>query len=107
MTDYIKREDAKADIVWLIKDIEAKENITVVDALFGYESTEDYVDELISFRGPADVAPVVHGEWEEVERGDSLWRKCSHCHTLFLGISDARYHYCPNCGAKMDGGAHE
>nr|DAJ54723.1 MAG TPA: zinc-ribbon containing domain protein [Caudoviricetes sp.] len=57
----------------------------------------------------ADVAPVVHGRWihdgRRIERGID-WCHCSEC-----GKSDnfcARTNYCPNCGAKMDGGAdHE
>lgn len=52
----------------------------------------------------ADVAPVVHGRW--IEDG-SLIITCSECKRGYNLI--AKYtHYCPNCGAKMDGGAdHE
>lgn len=45
---------------------------------------------------PADVAPVVHGEWIE---GKELER-CSICGKK--GFPD--WPYCPKCGAKMDGG---
>ena len=48
----------------------------------------------------ADVAPVVHGR--KIEDGDigCFWL-CSLCgECLPYGAS-----YCPNCGAKMDGGA--
>ena len=48
----------------------------------------------------ADVAPVVHGRWIEDE---SLIITCSECKRGYNLI--AKYtHYCPNCGAKMDGG---
>lgn len=48
----------------------------------------------------ADVAPVVHGRW--IEDG-SLIITCSECKRGYNLI--AKYtHYCPNCGAKMDGG---
>lgn len=52
----------------------------------------------------ADVAPVVHGRW--IEDG-SLIITCSECKRGYNLI--AKYtHYCPNCEAKMDGGAdHE
>lgn len=52
----------------------------------------------------ADVAPVVHGRW--IEDG-SLIITCSECKRGYNLI--AKYtHYCPNCGARMDGGAdHE
>lgn len=50
-----------------------------------------------------------HGHWIcilEEKMGDfskfAHLFKCSYCHTPFLGMSD-RYHYCPNCGAKMEG----
>lgn len=48
----------------------------------------------------ADVAPVVHARW--IEDG-SLIITCSECKRGYNLI--AKYtHYCPNCGAKMDGG---
>lgn len=47
----------------------------------------------------ADVAPVVHGRWENF-RGKP---KCSQCKAVwpedYFG-----HNYCPRCGAKMDGG---
>lgn len=55
----------------------------------------------------ADVAPVVHGRWEQCFED---WRKqiegdeCSACGFQHYGVSVSHYHYCPNCGAKMDGG---
>lgn len=65
---------------------------------------------------PSDVAPVVHGLWEK--EPSSFWRwtpsgavavaratyRCGLC-----GRGTAvKSNYCPNCGAKMDGGAgHE
>lgn len=55
----------------------------------------------------ADVAPVVHGRWSDAGFGELPkhapygWA-CSVCG----GISfNNEYIYCPNCGAKMDGGA--
>nr|DAG23536.1 MAG TPA: DNA-directed RNA polymerase [Caudoviricetes sp.] len=56
----------------------------------------------------ADVAPVVHGRWIHDGRrinGGIDWCHCSEC-----GKSDnfcARTNYCPNCGAKMDGGDND
>lgn len=47
-----------------------------------------------------DAAPVVRGEWIELheENGHEVGT-CSHCR--HVRIVD---NYCPNCGAKMDGG---
>ena len=54
----------------------------------------------------ADVAPVVHGRWSDAGFGELPkhapygWA-CSVCG----GISfNNEYIYCPNCGAKMEGG---
>ena len=48
----------------------------------------------------ADVAPVVHGKWDD--SFDSITPYCSVC-----GMSHSCMRrtplYCPNCGAKMDG----
>lgn len=48
----------------------------------------------------ADVAPVVHGRWEL----DDGKRHC-HCTVCFFGRNietQIGWHFCPNCGAKMD-----
>lgn len=44
-----------------------------------------------------DAAPVVRGRWKR--RGRNLG-DCSECGEVVM----VRYPYCPNCGAKMDGG---
>lgn len=52
----------------------------------------------------ADVEPVRHGRWE---RCFEDWRqqiegdKCSACGFEYYGTGISRFHYCPNCGAKM------
>lgn len=55
----------------------------------------------------ADTPAVVHGQWK---RCFEDWRhqlegdECSACGFQHYGIGIAHYLYCPNCGAKMDGG---
>lgn len=63
----------------------------------------------------ADVAPVVHGRWISWEEAGNFVpspdrHECSVCHDAaqvlvngFELLSD----YCPNCGAKMDGGDND
>ena len=47
----------------------------------------------------ADVAPVVHGRWIDDGSGIIICPECERGYNLH-----AKYtHYCPNCGAKMDG----
>ena len=55
----------------------------------------------------ADVAPVVHEKWL-LDRWPS-WphRECSRCKIMIprtKEVPDQYWQYCPNCGAKMDGG---
>ena len=58
----------------------------------------------------ADVAPVRHGEWLKAEDdycGLNIIQ-CSICHEEWCfeiddDVIDLNYHYCPNCGAKMNG----
>ena len=54
-----------------------------------------------------DVTPVRHGRWVSIPH--KLARVCSVCNRdepyKFADIDADVYDYCPNCGAKMDGGA--
>ena len=50
-----------------------------------------------------DAEEVVHGEWGEIYtcHGEQLWGyRCSQCEQ----DNSKKSNYCPNCGAKMDGG---
>lgn len=48
-----------------------------------------------------DAVPVVHGRWGLVDEAEPRRYGCSKCSCLsWYGT----YKYCPNCGAKMDGG---
>lgn len=54
----------------------------------------------------ADVVPVVHGKWIESANFDTGFWVCSKCRFVSEAIAAHKlYGYCPNCGAKMDGGA--
>lgn len=53
-----------------------------------------------------DVAPVVHGRWNVVEGLMLDNAICSNCGRRFQAYYE-EYHFCPNCGAKMDGGAED
>lgn len=50
----------------------------------------------------ADVAPVVHGRWDSMD-GYKTRMVCSMC-GWDVPEYGKFYSYCPNCGAKMDGG---
>lgn len=55
----------------------------------------------------ADVAPVVHGEWLLRHEGYGHYWECSVCHTNPCIYVTEHTKFCPNCGAKMDGGDSE
>lgn len=91
MAEYIEREALK-DAFW-----SACKNCL----------SEDDIADLIDDAPAVDVAPVVHGRWEPKRK---MYRTpnaknytCSEC-----GFEIAvRWHYCPYCGAQMDGQQNE
>lgn len=93
MDEYIKREyavDAVADVYYNTPDINL--------------SCEKFEAAILKIQA-ADVAPVRHGQWEEASDGDGI--VCPFCRTDFCTIiyDTEHFNYCPNCGAKLDGGA--
>ena len=76
------------------------------DTQCGYVQVVDVGD--IEDAPVVDAAPVVHGRWGEYESfplTPSLnGCPCSVCKTHFSPSSIIVMKYCPNCGAKMDGG---
>ena len=57
----------------------------------------------------ADVAEVKHGEWKIEEYKNHLNVVCPNCNKEFFVYKQGQYridrsNYCPNCGARMDGG---
>lgn len=95
MSDYINREMA-ADCIVLECD-----NVTL-------EQARQAIKDCPS----ADVMPVRHGRWKPVEKeqyrrddGSYMLVECSICGTSSLDTTN--YPYCPNCGARMDGGNNE
>ena len=55
---------------------------------------------------PKTLRPVAH--WEESVCFDDAFWVCSNCKFPSEAIAAPRlYHYCPNCGAKMEDGTEE
>lgn len=62
---------------------------------------------------PVDTTQVVHGRWIPIEydgyaNGNPVWDlwECSECQEEHSGDEETLTPYCPNCGAKMDGGTN-
>lgn len=81
MAEYIEREDVRE--------------------MMRMEFDDNYADEAVDRLPPADVAPVRHGRWEEIRDAygklEGWLCKCGR-------EVKSKDNYCPNCGAKMDGG---
>lgn len=99
MTEYIERDA-------LLDDISAAVKHRGMGEIIG-KTLMRYVN-----RQPAaDVVPVVHGRWIHSRYEDCSEQfelmKCSQCnHEAYATALYVRGgNYCPNCGAKMDGGA--
>ena len=79
----------------------------IADMLFGMKGSHEQAIaiEVINDTPTADVAEVKHGEWGDtgIEELDLIYSgyKCSECGDIICGNMT---NYCPNCGAKMDGG---
>ena len=69
--------------------------------------TGDAID-MIEDAPVADVAPVVHGQWEQVKKWATKAKyRCSVCGREIMSavkVNIEKYPYC-HCGAKMDGGS--
>ena len=99
MADYIDREEL------LTHQYNASHSNLpqLAEMVVGVEDIED--------APAADVAPVVHGSWEGSTDdwfGTDVYTctKCRESYVLVEGTPKQNlWHYCPNCGAKMDGGA--
>lgn len=94
MDEYIKREAVLA----LVKPDAPEDEKAVVTIA----TAKKLVRSIIQRAPAADVAPVRHGRWlcgDYYDIGDV----CSECDWDSQMIHPS-YRYCPNCGARMDGG---
>ena len=106
MAEYIEREKTVELLRSLGNREYRKEKGTIQDAIKMISYPE--------YTPAADVAPVVHGRWDDSGRytfpSGSTAVRCTNCG---CALTESEYHlnnwnYCPVCGAKMDGGAgHE
>ena len=100
MDEYIERSAG-------VSILRAKANMAVLmDAAPYFEKAAQMLEKLPA----ADVAPVVHGRWDDSGRytfpGGGTAVRCTEC-GYALTESEYRlnnWNYCPVCGAKMDGG---
>ena len=81
----------------------------------GFDRGLDRAQRAILDAPAADVAPVVHGRWKEMHYEGGIldgtnFDRCSVCGYERVFDDPAFktvFKYCPNCGAKMDGGGSD
>lgn len=100
MSEYIEKETLRQFPIR--KDHYDKENGDE-HFIFGIEAVLEYAENLPA----ADVAPVVHGRWEQIKEWATKAKyRCSVCGREIMSavkVNIEKYPYC-HCGAKMDGG---
>ena len=96
MAEYIEREALIEKCKAIIQD---KWNDKAAPVSWSH-AYADFIED-IENQPAADVAPVVHGYWTQV---DDTKCRCSNCDIIALiGLyPHGDKNYCPNCGAKMD-----
>lgn len=77
----------------------------------GYGAAIDAID-IITLNETADVQEVKHGKWAiryegTYKRAKCYCSVCGKSNGIGGTISNQKKPYCPNCGAKMDGGESE
>lgn len=90
--EYIEREA----VIAAIKDLPFQQDI---EDLSIYEEIKEVPS--------ADVEPVRHGEWKRHKDHWCCRYICSNCEKparYDMSYEQNLSNYCPNCGAKMDGG---
>lgn len=102
MKEYIEREAAKN--AFPRAEADAFENCRYCTCL-----DSEQIDEILDNIPPADVVAVRHGRWTGHDIGNGRLSidddTCSLCGSRFYQIAETGcvWHYCPNCGARMDG----
>lgn len=93
MAEYINREKTKRELSEWCISLNSPHLLSRDDTMF-----------LLDNIPASDVAPVVHGRWEEKGYvcGESEF-ECSVCHKTEWRTSISRFRWCPFCGARMDG----
>ena len=100
MAEYIERESLVRQIIRNMTEF-----IGAPDEVQKHDEQCNYAIDMIEDAQAADVAPVVHGRWEP---GNPICPVCGGNKFKDLDADiwcDWQPDFCPNCGAKMDGGA--
>ena len=99
MAEYIERESLVRQIICNMTEF-----VGAPDDVQKHDEQCNYAIDMIEDALIADVVPVVHGRWEP---GNPICPVCGGNKFKDLDADiwcDWQPDFCPNCGAKMDGG---
>lgn len=84
-----------------------KADVNFINTYYSDHCRTDDVQEWLEEQPTIDAKPVKHGEWKHTDYAKH-WRGKDECGVCGFHEDDRRNmswaNYCPNCGAKMDGG---
>ena len=88
-----------------------KRNEVYADCEFIHPMYQNTLREIVDDEPTIDAVQVRHGEWigdrlVTTNGGTYGVRRCSRCEAYYQDIGYG-WDYCPNCGARMDGGEHD
>lgn len=99
MAEYKDIAPLKKQIADIKKTIHSANSDYLTGYLCALSATEGVIEDLPA----ADVVEVVHARWEKIHDDPRVNKyRCTNCKAEKMLDN-----YCPNCGAKMDGGVVE
>ena len=112
MAEYIEREKVYETLKAALDEIDNLSGLFSQDYIRGCRNTLGIVINDMQKIPTADIRPERHGQWIDIDK-QNVWGddepvnlfRCSACKISTETRKDHidRYHFCPNCGAKMDG----
>lgn len=71
---------------------------------FGGVSHAVIANKILDEQPTMDVVPIMHGHWDIDKSFMPFISTCSECGAVYDIDGAFEWNFCPNCGAKMDGG---
>lgn len=103
MAEYIDRQQIIGELNHIIETYMSDDTF---QCFFAAAVVTDILSNVVMCQPSDDVAPVRHGRWEKYKYATGVVR-CSVCIDVYIDeewITDGKWNYCPNCGARIDGG---
>ena len=98
MAEYIEREELLKKAIKERRFVFQMEDLLNNEVIFKtvYKDLAEFINSIPA----ADVTPVRHGRWMDNE--DYMFCSCCGMQWNYCDNNTEDFHYCPNCGAKME-----